>query len=122
MKQFSIMLLVTLLLLGLFALYFIAFWDEDIFVLNPEIDTVFAGNFSKDKYEQVTKGMSTNDVIAIIGQPLSIDRTQKNMGYEEWSYSCDGALGSWGDKAWFYYGIQIKNGVVEGKVTNVFYD
>lgn len=121
-KPFSKLLLIGLLSLILLSVYLITFRGEDMFVLYPEIDTVFADEFSRAGFEKITIGMSTNEVIDLIGQPLSIDFRQKNNGQEEWSYSCDGALGVWGDKAWFYYGIKIKEGRVKNKIMDVFYD
>jgi len=39
-----------------------------------------------------------------------------------WYFSHDGALGRWGDKAWFSYEVELTNNTVFAKKRNIYYD
>lgn len=114
----SLLICVFALFLELFIFY--SFHGEDICWFWPEIDTVFAPHFSKGKFDEIQTGMCPQDVIGLIGNPISV--AYRGAQREEWGYSHDGALGRFGDKAWFYYGVLFIDGVVADKMVKVYYD
>ncbi len=73
------MRLVTLLVVAI-GLYvgIIFFVLEQVFPFYPEIDTEFAANFSKPKFETVRVGMSAEQVEALLGKPFT--RTDGGSG------------------------------------------
>jgi outer membrane protein assembly factor BamE (lipoprotein component of BamABCDE complex) len=46
-------------------------------------DTVFAGGYSERKFQQIKKGMPMQDIVSLLGPPLSQDTQQWS---EVWSY------------------------------------
>ena len=107
--------------LALFCLYVVAFRGETICPFYPEIDTRFAPGFSKAGFEKIECGMPENKVVDLIGPPLWIKPQAARTSHEEWGYSGDGALGRWGDKAWFYYGVVSDSGHVIEKHVRIYY-
>lgn len=106
----------------LYGLYWIAFHGEDYCWWHPEIDTVFSPGFSKAGFDKIQEGMTTDEVAELVGAPLwkTTDRDDPDM--ETWHFSHDGALGRWGDKAWFSYEVAFTNNHVSVKNRQIYYD
>ena len=43
---------------------------ESIFSLDPEIDTLFTENFSKENYVKIKTGMTKDEVLRLLGKPF----------------------------------------------------
>lgn len=107
--------------------------SERTFTPQPEIDTVFAESFSKEKFESITTGMRSEEVEGLLGEPLGYDAGQKILfedGYEVrkpqnnsecWRYSKDGALTD-ADFSWFLYRICFENNQVYLKSVQEYHD
>ena len=115
-----LLVLLFLIFAILFVLYSLS--GEDICLFYPEIDTIFAPNFSKEKFKKIQIGMSKQDVRRIAGDPLGVSVSRCGEFVEEWGYSRDGTLGAFGDKAWFYYCVIFIDGAVAAKNVKVYYD
>lgn len=82
---------------------------------SPYIDTELAPNFTIKKSKQIKIGKSKNDVIKILGNPLSKSKSYK--GYLMYSYTSNGLLhktkkhnsSSICDFAWFGFDIFFDN-------------
>jgi hypothetical protein len=105
-------LFILLLLLSPLALL-AYFPPEGIFLFNPDIDTKYSLGYSETKFGQILSGMSEDQIIELLGQPLSraerYDRDYDTL----WSYTGDGAC-TWSDFAWKHRWVMMKNGKVVG--------
>ncbi len=54
---------------------------ESYFYPNPAIDTVFAATFSEEKFSQIAAGMTAEEVVQLLGQPLDIVIGLHHPGY-----------------------------------------
>ena len=106
----------------LFALYVWQFRGESYCPWYPDIDTVYAKGFSKEKFLTIRIGMSKENVSSQLGEPFSKYRPHEHEGLEFWSYSHDGALGHWGDKAWISYVIVFQDDKVVGNCSWLYND
>lgn len=96
-------------LLIVFCLAIIYSRSEAKFIFYPEIDTIFASGYSKDKFDAVQVGTPQELVVQMLGEPFS-----KNGSC--WQYSKDGKLWPYADFSYFLYQICFtKNGIVESK-------
>ena len=82
---------------------------EDYFYFSPYADTYVSKDFTEEKFNKIRVGYSEDEVLQIIGEPLSV--TQNNL----WHYTADGKCKK-DDFAWMEYGIQFDN---NGKVLKV---
>jgi hypothetical protein len=82
-------------------LYFLVVPHEQVFLFNPQIDTVYATGYTDARFLQVEPGMTRAAVTRLIGQPLDSSAAGSQADEEEYKlhYSRDGAC-SWGDFAW----------------------
>lgn len=96
--------------------------SETTFVPMPEIDTVFAPDFTKANYAAVQNGMSTTQVESLLGAPfrkqsIKVTSTAESQTFmaqdnaECWYYSRDGALVQ-ADFSWFSYQVCFENNLV----------
>lgn len=106
-------------------------YDKD-----PYIDTIFAKDFTLEKFELVKEGMSQKQVLELLGEPLTHDafgfRNQENANLilppddpqteNCWRYSSDGKLAQSGDTSWYSFIICFKSDAVSEKQVNEFYD
>ena len=122
MINIGVIVMVVSIAIFLFAFFLkiIILGGEDICGWYPEIDTVFADGFSKQKFNQVNVGEHESEALKILGSPLW--KESRGNGCVIWGYSRDGALGWWGDKAWFSYELSVSNHVVIVKEINTYYD
>ena len=106
-----------------FALLYIYSHGEQYCFLFPSIDTVYAKNFSDNGFKRIECGMSKEEVLKIVGNPLEITRYKNE---EIYFYSKDGAchLGGfkYADFAWIEYSVIFKDELVIDKNKKVFYD
>lgn len=120
MKRKKIYLLVTTIVI-LFA-FFLYSRSEQTFILNPYIDTVFAKDFTWEKFENVKTGMTKEEVINVIGQPL----TKRVMDYPDpnecWQYSSDSKLYPIADFSWFSVQVCYTNEKLSSKPVTEFND
>jgi outer membrane protein assembly factor BamE (lipoprotein component of BamABCDE complex) len=86
--------------------------DEGYNPVVPDIDTKYAPNFSVEKFNMITVGMDTNDVIKLIGQPIG----KQGKLTQKWYYTADGKC-KWGDFAWLNSNLVIDR---DGKVKLIF--
>lgn len=87
----------------------------------PFIDTVFASDFTWEKFDFVESGMTKKQIKGTLGEPLSKSEYGfLDPGGECWQYSDDGKL--WPKADFSYYLVQVcfRNGVVENKPVNEF--
>lgn len=131
------------LIIILFSLYkFSNYWKlngEMHYSEDPYIDTQFTENFTFEKFDKISKGMSQQDVVNLIGEPFSkgltgsatyevvydrnaIEIPPPDFTQDCWSYSRDGKLGDKGDTSWYSYVVCFKQGQVESTVINEFFD
>jgi hypothetical protein len=111
-KKIKIFLGVLILLIGL-RLYSSS---EIHFPLSPYIDTVFADNFSWEKFDKVKEGMTQEQVKSILGEPL--DRSNYGINNPDgicWRYSKDGKLSPFADFSYYLVQVCFKDQVVESK-------
>jgi len=106
---------------------FAIFFGEQVFPLAPGIDTEFSAGYSDEKYDRIKPSMSEKEVIALLGQPFSIDSLnedwrKKYNSYYMMSYSKDGAC-CFGDFAWMIRNISLdSNRRVVRAAKSVAYD
>lgn len=95
---------------------------EGIFLFNSEIDTKFADNFSKSKFNKIHSGQTKDAVLRSLDEPISkITVENKNEYNEIWLYSSDGAC-TWHDFAWKRKQIHFKDNFVFETHTGWSYD
>jgi hypothetical protein len=93
----------------------------------PYIDTKFAADFSKKKFNLVNLGIKYNEVKNLIGAPLEfsekmLPKTQNTSASFIASYSRDGKC-TWSDFAWKSFDIYFNNDtVVIEKKSQWWYD
>lgn len=91
---------------------------EGYFPLYPHIDTQFADRFSEANWRRVSTGMTKDEVLRLLGQPLS----DTNASTSIWSFSRD-AKCTWGDFAWQSKVVVFSpDGVVTGKIDRWYND
>lgn len=121
-RMFALIIAGAAMAVLLEVVYWIAFHGEDYCWWYPEIDTVFSPGFSKAGFDKIQVGMSADEVAGLVGDPLWIVPDERNPDTEVWRFSDDGALGRWGDKAWFSYEITFTNNHVSAKNRHIYYD
>ena len=121
-NTFARVVAVAALALLLYVVYWIAFHGEDYCWWHPEIDTVFSPGFNKSGFDKIQVGMSAGEVAGLVGDPFGKIPDKLNPGMEVWWFSHDGALGRWGDKAWFSYEVAFTNNHVSAKNRQIYYD
>ncbi len=104
----------------LFGLIFIYLYSRSSlgFPFYPYIDTIFAKNFTFEKFDSVKMGMSKEEVLEIMEEPM----LKSNPGNECWWYSGDGKLWPYVDFSWYQYLICFKEDKVIAKPINNFND
>jgi outer membrane protein assembly factor BamE (lipoprotein component of BamABCDE complex) len=91
---------------------------ESFCFFNPWIDTETAPGFSEKTFDSLRGGMSTNDVMAKLGQPLWVDQEGQ---FSAWQYTCDGKC-TWGDWAWMSRSVTFSNNLVIRAEKRIYYD
>ena len=101
---------------------------EGYCILFPGIGTRFAPGYSERGFNAVRPGMSEQEVIALIGKPLSegsqvapSGRLLAKAGDIVWAYSID-TNGRDGDWAWLSREVVFRNGRVAHAVKWIYYD
>jgi hypothetical protein len=101
---------------------------ESYCYLIPTIDTRYASGCSELRFRLIDVGMTREEVVQRIGQPLGKGRyhrewhpAYKERGDEIWHYTTDGAA-AWGDWAWLSRELIFREGRVVQKVYWTFYD
>lgn len=94
--------IIILLLLVVSPMLFVLRFTEDVFPLNPLIDTVLPEEFSEDKFYSIREGMSKEEVFKLLGKPNGVYGNKWED--EDWYYGHDGGC-KWWDFAWFEYEI-----------------
>lgn len=100
---------------------------ESYCVIWPSIDTRYAPDFSERRFARVEVGMTREQVVGLIGQPLGTGRyysghpAYKTAGDEVWTYTGDGAAW-WGDWAWLSRQVIFRDGRVAQTVYWTYYD
>jgi hypothetical protein len=74
--------------------------------LDPYIDTEFAKDYTPEKFDQIRLGMTIEDAIQIIGEPLSKWRDHGGDLHTDYDYTTDGKL-SEGDCAWYLSSLKV---------------
>lgn len=117
LKKFLIALFV-LFVIFLIWLYFNA---SNHFIFDPYIDTIFSEGFSEEKFHQVNSGMSKDEVLALLGEPLSRDYWGNNP--KCWQYSTDGKVWPYADFSYYLFQICFNDrGLVEYKTAFEFFN
>lgn len=118
-KKVKIILAILVLLLGL-KLYSSL---EMHFPFDPYIDTIFANDFSWKKFDKIEVGMTQKEVRDILGEPLNkYNYGSNDPNYICWRYSTDGKLWPYADFSYYLVQTCFKNGIVESKSINEFYN
>ena len=99
--------------------WWLLFHGEDYCWWWPDIDTQFASGFDRAGWERINVGMSERDVVSLIGEPYFKESQSEG---QTWYYSKDGALGHFGDKAWFSYEVLFTDKCVVGKRKQIYCD
>lgn len=77
--------------------------------IKPEIDTRTTELFDEGRFKQITVGMDTAQVIALIGKPLG----REGRTIQRWFWTLDGKC-KWADFAWMARALVIdQNGKVK---------
>lgn len=92
---------------------------ESHFLPNPYIDTVFAENFTWEKYNEIRVGMNPEEVKNLIGEPIGKIGTDTET--ECWQYSTDGKA-SWWDFSFYQVSVCFKDGLVESRPVYEFFN
>ena len=88
--------------------------------MNPDIDTVYAPNFTQEKFDYIKPGIDSAQVISLLGQPLGKQKLDNSQCI--WYYTGDGKC-SFGDYAWLGREVYISaNGKVAQTVKDIYYD
>ena len=91
---------------------------EGYFPLYPHVDTVFAAGFSHQRWRAVQLGMTKEQVVELLGCPL----TNTNRSPNIWWYTADGKC-KWNDFAWHSKELQFSpQGVVTSKIDRWYTD
>jgi len=107
MKRTATLSVVTLLILsGLF----VYSRCELICFFDPWIDTQVSPGFSDAAFQKIRIGMSQDEVVTLLGQPLS-KISKKRSGCIEWWFTRDGKC-KWGDFAWMARSVMLSNQTV----------
>jgi hypothetical protein len=110
--------------------------SESHFEPYPEIDTVFAPDFTKENFEKIQNGMTTQEVTQLLGEPLRLYKNEKILNLvngrgrtrqtsetaECWGYSWDGKLKGQADFSWYSYKVCFENNQVYLKLVEEFFD
>jgi len=80
------------------------------FIFYPEIDTIFAPGFSQQKFSQIEAGMTKQEILDILGEPLNI--MGEHPALVCWQYSTDGKLWPYADFSYFLYQVCFQNNLV----------
>ncbi len=96
--------------------------SEGKHLFKPYVDTIFAENYTPEKFKNIKIGMSTSEVKLIIGKPLYINTFYPDSTKTEYSYTGDGKLyeisrrnklhQDYYDCAWYRSNIIIYNDTV----------
>lgn len=94
---------------------------ESHFLLDPYIDTIFAENFTWEKYDEIRTGMRPEEVMSLVGEPLNKLGTGREI--ECWRYSRD-RIPSWftWDFSWYRVAVCFKDGLVDYKPVEEIFD
>ncbi|MGZ3882938.1 MAG: hypothetical protein ACXVP0_00645 [Bacteroidia bacterium] len=92
----------TLFIIGSFML------DEGYNPAVPDIDTKYAANCTEAKFNEITVGMDTSEVIRLVGQPIG----KRGSSTQKWNYTADEKC-QWHDFAWLNRNLVIDS---RGKV------
>jgi len=111
MKEFFLPLAIFGAFTALFAELVILPGLESYYIFNPEIDTVYAPNFSKQKFSIIEIGMLKREVKSTLGEPIS---TYENKSKSIWFYSNDGGCDNC-DAAWQQWTVSFENNQVNEK-------
>jgi hypothetical protein len=110
-------------------------YTEDYLPLYPGIDTIYPLQFSVDKFNRLSRGMSRKEVLELLGEPSSkggnpYDTKDKNYGIQpedeenwvdtNWGYGIDGGCRGWCDFAWIVYYVNFDSGSSNAKVTGKY--
>lgn len=85
--------------------------DEGYNPVIPDVDTKYAPDYEEIKFNSVTIGMDTADVIKLIGVPFG----KRGSSTQMWHYSADGKC-TWADFAWLDCNLVIDG---KGKVKEI---
>lgn len=81
----------------------------------PDINTRFSEKYNEEKFNSITVGMDTTEVIILIGTPIS--KYQEKDLLPEWSYSAQShTAGIHDDTAWLVRAVEINR---FGKVSKI---
>lgn len=95
---------------------------EQYFFVWPSIDTRYSKDYNEEKFNQITVGMSIDDVEELIGQPLRIYHHGWNNSNEmTYSYSSDNRF-KFADFAWLGREIVFKDDKVIEIRKEIYYD
>lgn len=89
---------------GIFLIIFLYVFTrfEFHFFPYPEIDTVFAKDFTKEKFAQVPVGATENEVENLLGEPID-KRVTIGNDRNCWQYSHDGKAGPFADFSYYMF-------------------
>ncbi len=96
--------------------------SEQPFPFYPYIDTIFSKDFTWGKFEKVQEGMSREEVIQLLGQPLSKHDWGNPPTRKCWQYSKDGKLEPIADFSWYLAQVCFTKGRVDSKPVTEFGD
>ncbi|RJR16229.1 hypothetical protein C4579_00765 [Candidatus Microgenomates bacterium] len=109
--------------------------SESHFEPQPEIDTVFTPNFTKENFEKIQNGMTTQEVRDLLGEPFRTENIkilevenryarvfQAEDNAECWRYSQDGKLGDKADFSWYSYRVCFEDNQLYLKLIEEFFD
>lgn len=88
-----------------------------IYFASPLFETVYAPGFSRGAFNQVTPGMSSSEVLGILGEPLEKNETKYSPEII-WYYSKGKNL----DANYFARGIYFRDGRVRSVFRETSYD
>lgn len=130
-----LVLQVILLFVAVPTILYFFLHSESHFDPDPEIDTAFTENFSKENFERVRLGMSTKEIQDLLGEPFQNDEMYDNAlvnkntitlqvkeGVRCWTYSTDGKLGAKADFSWYSYKVCFEDGKVSEKPVVEYFD
>jgi hypothetical protein len=85
-------------------------------LLDPYIDTQFAKNYSPEKFDDIKIGMTINEAIEVIGEPLYKGQGYKDSLNTNYHYTGDGKLlnstkdkgqSGYDDFAWYHSTLEV---------------